>query len=91
MSGLPSPRDARSDPLWLLLDQAWFRSRAAGRKTSRRSIGAAASFPVARHPGRTCQAAAWATGSVNQKVVPSPATLSAQMRPPCPWTMHFEM
>ncbi len=24
-------------------------------------------------------------------VLPSPTLLSAEIRPPCPWTMHFEM
>lgn len=36
------------------------------------------------------QPAAW-IGSVKQKVLPSPTRLSAQIRPPCPWTMHLEM
>ncbi len=30
-------------------------------------------------------------GSVKQNVLPPPDSLSAQMRPPCPCTMHLEM
>ena len=33
---------------------------------------------------------AW-TGKVNENVLPSPMRLTAQIRPPCPSTMLFEM
>ena len=41
-----------------------------------------------------CQSAVQASGaigSVNRNVLPASTLLSAQIRPPCPSTMHFEM